>query len=229
MYTDSTTTIFPRFPDTLPYVYTRGHSTQRFPTLPSPSFYPKHTARMSVIPVLEPGLAERARISTINLDNYQGDPESPPLSPLSSHQIAAYQKMISKTDFTQQKRTLATVPPYGTMVGENPMTIAATSRGETVLTVCMNAFEDQLHTILEDIHSYPTTCLKELEFFMTKWDVKPRVRVDTLEDPVDKMIAQFRQVCGHAVFRARDAQEKAQEKRLEVFENVVQQIRCNSY
>ncbi|GKA73471.1 hypothetical protein Tco_0779773 [Tanacetum coccineum] len=99
-YTNNTTTIFPRFPDTLPYVYTRCHSTQRFPTLPSPSFYARRTARMSVIPVLEPGLAERARISAINLDDYQDDPESPPPSRLSSHQIAAYQKMISKTDFT---------------------------------------------------------------------------------------------------------------------------------
>ncbi|GJZ88703.1 hypothetical protein Tco_0660485 [Tanacetum coccineum] len=94
-YTDSTTTIFPRFPDTLPYVYTRGHSTQRFPTLPSPSFYPRRTARMSVIPVLEPSLAERARISAINLDDYQDDPESPPPSPPSLHQISTYQKMIS--------------------------------------------------------------------------------------------------------------------------------------
>ncbi|GJS22546.1 hypothetical protein Tco_0451178 [Tanacetum coccineum] len=110
------------------------------------------------------------------------------------------------------------------MVEENPMTIVVTSRGEIVLTICMNRLEDQLHTILEDMHSYPTTCLKELEFFMTNWDVKPRVRVDTLEDPVDEMIARFRQGCEHADFPARDAQEKAQEKRLEAFENVVQQI-----
>ncbi|GKA04466.1 hypothetical protein Tco_0683586 [Tanacetum coccineum] len=135
---------------------------------------------MSVIPVFEPGLAERARIYAINLNDYQDDPESPPPSPLSSHQIAAYQKMISKIDFTQQERTLATVLPYGTM--------------------------DQLHTILEDMHIYPATCLEELELFMTKWDVKPRVRVDTLEDPVDETIARFRQVCEHADFHAKDAQ-----------------------
>ncbi|GKD45596.1 hypothetical protein Tco_1270241, partial [Tanacetum coccineum] len=86
-YTDSTTTIFPRFPNTLPYVYTRSHSTQRFPTLPSPSFYPRRTASLSVIPVLETGLAERARIFAINFDDYQDDPESPPPS---SHQISTY-------------------------------------------------------------------------------------------------------------------------------------------
>ncbi|GJZ78543.1 hypothetical protein Tco_0643380 [Tanacetum coccineum] len=83
----------------------------------------------------------------------------------------------------------------------------------------MNLLEDQLHTILEDMHNYLVTCLEELEFFMTKWGVKPRVRVDTLEDPVDEMIARFRQVFRHADFHARDAQEKAQEKRLEAFEN----------
>ncbi|GJV82173.1 hypothetical protein Tco_1518043 [Tanacetum coccineum] len=65
------------------------------------------------------------------------------------------------------------------------------------------------------MHNYPATYLKELEFFITKWDVKPQVRVDTLEDPVDEMIARFRQVFDHVDFRARDAQEKAQEKRLE--------------
>ncbi|GKC40570.1 reverse transcriptase domain-containing protein [Tanacetum coccineum] len=132
---------------------------------------------MSVIPVLEPGLTECARIFAINLDDYQDDPESPPPSPLSLPQIAAYQKMISEIDFTH----------------------------------------------------YPATYLEELEFYMTKWDVKPRVRVDTLEDPVDEMITQFRQVCEHADFHARYAQEKAQEKRLKAFENVVQQIRPMYY
>ncbi|GJS22545.1 hypothetical protein Tco_0451177 [Tanacetum coccineum] len=89
-YTDSITTIFPRFPNTLRYVYTRGHSTERFPTSPSPSFYPRRTARMSVIPVLETSFAECAIISAINLDDYQDDPESPPPSPPSAHQIVTY-------------------------------------------------------------------------------------------------------------------------------------------
>ncbi|GKA65311.1 reverse transcriptase domain-containing protein [Tanacetum coccineum] len=75
-----------RYPDTLPYVYTKGHSTPRFSTLPpSLSFYPtsRRTARMSVIPVIDPDLVERARIAAFNLDDYQDDPESPPPSPLS--------------------------------------------------------------------------------------------------------------------------------------------------
>ncbi|GJW34960.1 hypothetical protein Tco_0057880 [Tanacetum coccineum] len=55
---------YTRYPDILPYVYTRGHSTPRFSTLPPPlSSYPtsRRTARMS------------------------DDPESPPPSPLSPY------------------------------------------------------------------------------------------------------------------------------------------------
>ncbi|GKA11188.1 hypothetical protein Tco_0690621, partial [Tanacetum coccineum] len=140
MHSDDTTTIFPRYPDTLLYVYTRNHSTLRFSTLPpSLSFYPTsgRTARMSVIPVIEPDLAERARIAAFNLDDYQDDPESPPPSPLSPHLFAAYQKMIAEADLTKRERTLITVPPYGTEVGKSSVSTAATSQGETALTVCM--------------------------------------------------------------------------------------------
>ncbi|GKA38093.1 hypothetical protein Tco_0724658 [Tanacetum coccineum] len=101
IHSNGTTPIFPRYPDTLPYVYTRCHPTLRFSTLLPPlSSYPtcRHTARMSVIPVVEPDLAEHARIATFNLDDYQDDPESPPPSPLSPYLFVAYQKMISEAD-----------------------------------------------------------------------------------------------------------------------------------
>ncbi|GJR71755.1 hypothetical protein Tco_0084120, partial [Tanacetum coccineum] len=78
IHSNGTTLIFPRYPDTLPYVYTRGHSTPRFSTLPPPlSSYPtsRRIARVSVIPVIEPELAKRARIGAFNLDDYQDDPE----------------------------------------------------------------------------------------------------------------------------------------------------------
>ncbi|GKD66441.1 hypothetical protein Tco_1308549 [Tanacetum coccineum] len=65
---------------------------------------------------------------------------------------------------------------------------------------------------------------QELEAFMTLWDVKPRVRVDTLEDPIGELIARFRQVCERTESHARDAQEEAQERRLEALEEVVQRI-----
>ncbi|GKC82294.1 hypothetical protein Tco_1138011 [Tanacetum coccineum] len=104
---------------------------------------------MSVIPVIEPDLAEQARITAFNLDDYQDDLEA-----------------------------LITVPPYGTEVGESSVSAAITSRGETALTVCMTCLRGQLHTTLEDMDSYLATCLKELAVFMTKWDVKPRVEID---------------------------------------------------
>ncbi|GJT54457.1 hypothetical protein Tco_0989511 [Tanacetum coccineum] len=216
IHSNGTTLIFPRYPDTLPYVYTRGHSTLRFSTLPPPlSSYPtsRRTARMSVIPVIEPDLAERARIAAFNLDDYQDDPESPPPSPLSPYLFAAYQKMIAEADLTKRERALITVPPYGTEVGESYVSAAATSRGETALTMCMTRLRGQLHTTLEDMESYPAACLEELAVFMTKWDVKPRVEIDQwetlLEDPIDELITQFRQVCEDAEIRSRDAQEEA--------------------
>ncbi|GKC38724.1 hypothetical protein Tco_1051108 [Tanacetum coccineum] len=205
-HSDGTTIMFPRYPDTLPYVYTRGHSTLRFSTLPpSLSFYPtsRRTARMSVIPFIEPDLAERARIAAFNLDDYQDDPESPPPSPLSPYVFAAYQKMIAEADLTKRERALITVPPYRTEVGESFMSAAITSRGETALTICMTRLRGQLHTTLKDMDIYPAACLEELAVFMTK------------------------QVCEDAEIYARDAQEEAQERRLEALENVVQQISLN--
>ncbi|GJZ97601.1 hypothetical protein Tco_0670054 [Tanacetum coccineum] len=119
MHFNGTTPIFPRYPDTLPYVYTQGHSTSRFYILPPPlSSYPtsRRTARICVIP---------------------DDPESPPPSPLSPYIFAAYQKMIAEAELTKRERALITVPPYGTEVGESYVSALATSRGETALTVCM--------------------------------------------------------------------------------------------
>ncbi|GJR10939.1 hypothetical protein Tco_0793591 [Tanacetum coccineum] len=49
------------------------------------------------------------------------------------------------------------------------------------------------------------------------------------KDPIDELITRFRQVCEDVEVHAKDAQEEAQEKRLEALENVVQQIRRNNY
>nr|GEX69250.1 Gag-Pol polyprotein [Tanacetum cinerariifolium] len=122
--------------DTLPYVYTRSHTTRRSSTLPSslPPHPTRRTAHMSVIPVIKPNLAKRARISVFNLANYQDDPESPPPSP---YQIAAYQKMLAEIDPTKRERALISVSPYGTKIRENSVSVAATSLGETALIVYM--------------------------------------------------------------------------------------------
>ncbi|GJV61273.1 hypothetical protein Tco_1467373, partial [Tanacetum coccineum] len=81
--------------------------------LPSVSPFPptiRRTARIS-IPPIEPNLAERARIATINLDDYQHDPVTPPPSPSSPFLMAAYQRMISETDPAQREEALTA---YGT-------------------------------------------------------------------------------------------------------------------
>ncbi|GJU83494.1 putative reverse transcriptase domain-containing protein [Tanacetum coccineum] len=171
-----------QFKSKYPHLFAKSQSpTTRSPNLGLlvlPSVLPnpptiRRTARIS-IPPIEPNLAKRARISAINLDNFQLDPITPPPSPSSPFTMAAYQGMITETDPTQREEAL--------------------------------------------------TETEELEAFMTLWDVKPRVRVDTLEDPIGELIARFRQVCERTESHARDAQEEAQERRLEALEEVVQRI-----
>ncbi|GJQ95937.1 hypothetical protein Tco_0007076, partial [Tanacetum coccineum] len=155
------------------------------------------TAHIS-IPLIEPNLAEHARISTINLDDYQLDPVTPPPSPSSLFTMAAYQQMIAKTDPTQREEAL-------TKTGQNSVPVP-----ETALTVCTTRLRGQLHTILEDIDRYPNACLEKLEAFMTLWDVKPRVKESSLETLLmDELITQLRQMCEDAKDRASNAQEEA--------------------
>ncbi|GKA55053.1 hypothetical protein Tco_0754002, partial [Tanacetum coccineum] len=176
----------------------------------------RRTARIS-IPPIEPNLAERARIATINLDDYQHDPVTSPPSPSSPFSMAAYQRMIFETDPTQREEALTA---YGTGIGQNLVPIP-----ETALTVCTTRLRGQLHTILEDMDRYPNTCLEELEAFMTLWDVKPRVEENSLETlSVDELITQLRQMCEDAEDRASNAQEEVRQKRKEVLEEVIQRI-----
>ncbi|GKD56854.1 hypothetical protein Tco_1290241 [Tanacetum coccineum] len=153
---------------------------------------------MPVLPI-EPNLAERARISAINLDDYQLDPVTSPSSPSSPFSMAAYQWMIAETDPTQREEALTA---YGTETGQG-----------SVL----------------DMDHYPNTCLEELEAFMTLWDVKPRVKESSLEKlSVDELITQLRQVCEDAEDHATNAQEEARKKRKEALEEVVQRIYHNN-
>ncbi|GKE76695.1 hypothetical protein Tco_1542815 [Tanacetum coccineum] len=101
-HTDNTTLILPRLPDTLLQVYQKRCPTLRLLILPSVlsfSLTIRRTARISILPI-EPNLAERARISAINLDDYQLDSLTPPPSPSSPFSMAAYQRMIAGTDPT---------------------------------------------------------------------------------------------------------------------------------
>ncbi|GJV38447.1 hypothetical protein Tco_1410924 [Tanacetum coccineum] len=161
----------------------------------------RRTARISAIPAIEPSLAERARIAAINLDDYQ-----------------------------HREGALTATPPYEIENERRSVPTAATSQEETALTICTTRLRGQLRSILEDMDSYSAACLEELADLMTLWNVEPRVEVNQWETPsMDELITHFRQTCKDAEDRARDAQEKAQEKRLEAFEDVVQQIRRSNY
>ncbi|GJT55288.1 hypothetical protein Tco_0990342 [Tanacetum coccineum] len=204
-HTDNTTLIPPRLPDTLPQVYHRRSPTLGLLILPSVLPFPltiRCTARMSVLPI-EPNLAERVRISAINLDDYQLDPITPPPSPLSPFSMAAYQQMIAEMDPTRREEALTA---YGTKTSQSLVLVL-----KTVLTVCMTCLRGQLHTILEDMeYRYLNACLEELEAFLTLWDVKPRVEESSLEMlSVDELITQLRQVCEDAEDHASNAQEEA--------------------
>ncbi|GJV79385.1 hypothetical protein Tco_1515255, partial [Tanacetum coccineum] len=192
-HTDNTTLVPPRLPDTLPRVYHRRRPTLGLLILPSVSPFPptiRRTARIS-IPPIEPNLAERARISTINLNDYQLGLVTPPPSPSSPFTMAAYQWMIAETDPTQREEAL-------TETGQNLVPIP-----ETALTVCTTRLRGQLHTILEDMDHYPNACLEELEAFLSLLDVKPRVEESLLETlSVDELITQLRRVCEDAEDRA---------------------------
>ncbi|GKD41715.1 hypothetical protein Tco_1261922 [Tanacetum coccineum] len=218
-HTDNTTLVPPRLPDTLPQVYHRRRPTLGLLILPSVSpFSPtiRCNARISFLPI-EENLAERARISAINLDDYQLDPLTPPPSPLSLFSMAAYQRMIAETDPTQREEALTA---HGMETGQNSVPVL-----ETALTVCTMRLRGQLHTILEDMDRYLNACLEELEAFMTLWDVKPRVEESSLETlSMDGLITQLRQICEDAEDRASNAQEEARQKRKEALEEVVQQI-----
>ncbi|GKF13238.1 hypothetical protein Tco_0054700 [Tanacetum coccineum] len=127
----------------------------------------RHTDNTTLVPLRLPdtlvqlNLAERARISAINLDDYQLDPITPPPSPSYPFLMAAYQRMIAETDPTQREEALTT---YGTETGQSSVPVP-----ETALTVCMTRLRGQLHTILEDMDRYPNACLEELEAFLTLW------------------------------------------------------------
>ncbi|GJX27423.1 hypothetical protein Tco_0233719 [Tanacetum coccineum] len=105
---DNTTLVPPRLPDTLPQVYHRRRPTLGLLILPSVSPFPptiRRTARIS-IPPIEPNLTERAKISAINLDDYQLDHATPPPSPSSPFTMATYQWMIAEMDPTRREEAL---------------------------------------------------------------------------------------------------------------------------
>ncbi|GKB06921.1 hypothetical protein Tco_0835154 [Tanacetum coccineum] len=144
-HTDNTTLVPPRLPDTLLQVYHRRRPTLGLLILPPVSPFPptiRRTARISVLPI-EPNLAERARISAINLDDYQLDPLTPPPSPLSLFSMAAYQRMTAETDPTQREEALTV---YGMETGQSSVPIPET----TLIDVKPRVEESLLETLYVD-------------------------------------------------------------------------------
>ncbi|GKE72760.1 hypothetical protein Tco_1534801, partial [Tanacetum coccineum] len=193
-HTDNTTLVPPRLPDTLPQVYHKRCPNLGLLILPSVSpFSPtiRRTARISFLPTIKLNIAERARISAVNLDDYQLDHVTPPPLPSSLFTMAAYQRMIDETDPTQGEEALTA---YGMETGQNSVPVH-----KTALTVCTTCLRGQLHTFLKDMDHYPNSYLEELEAFMTLWDVKPQVEECSLEAlSVDELIAQLRKMCEDA-------------------------------
>ncbi|GJR61168.1 hypothetical protein Tco_1503330 [Tanacetum coccineum] len=107
-------------------MYYRRRPTLGLLILPSVSpFSPtiRRTARIS-IPPIEPNFTERARISAINLDDYQLDHVTPPPSPSSPFKMAAYQRMIAEMDPTQREEALTV---YGIETGQNSVPVLETA------------------------------------------------------------------------------------------------------
>ncbi|GJW40652.1 hypothetical protein Tco_0066497 [Tanacetum coccineum] len=107
-HTDNTILVPPRLPDILSQVYHRRRPTLGLLVFPSVLPIPltiRHATRIS-IPPIEQNLAKRARISAINLDDYQLDPVTLPPSPSSPFTMAAYQRMIAEIDPIQREEAL---------------------------------------------------------------------------------------------------------------------------
>ncbi|GJZ59833.1 reverse transcriptase domain-containing protein [Tanacetum coccineum] len=109
---------------------------------------------------IKPNLVECARISAINLDDYQLDPVTPPPSPSSPFTMAAYQRMITETDPTRERKLLT----------ENWSEFDACTCGQP-LTVCTMAFRGSCIPFLRDLDRYQSL-FRGVEAFMTLWDVK---------------------------------------------------------
>ncbi|GKG39217.1 hypothetical protein Tco_0463362, partial [Tanacetum coccineum] len=91
----------PRLPDILPHVYHRRRPALELLVLPQ-------------------NLAERARISAINLVDYQIDPLTPPPSHSYPFSMAAYQQMTAGTDPTKKEEALTV---YEIETGQNSVPV----------------------------------------------------------------------------------------------------------
>ncbi|GJV68342.1 retrovirus-related pol polyprotein from transposon TNT 1-94 [Tanacetum coccineum] len=178
-HTENTTLVPPRFPDTLLQVYHRIRPTLGLLILPSVSPFPltiRHTARIS-IPPIKPNLAERARISAINLDDYQLDSVTPPPSPSSLFTMAVYQQMIAKTDPTQREEALIETGQNLVPAPETALTDAE-DRASNAQEEARQKRKEALEEVVQQIYHSEVTndkscsknCLKNYEALKKQYD-----------------------------------------------------------
>ncbi|GJT79275.1 ribonuclease H-like domain-containing protein [Tanacetum coccineum] len=120
----------------------------------------RRTARIS-IPPIESNLAERARISAINLDDYQFDPLTPPPSPSSPFTMAAYQRMISKMDPIQREEALTEteeLEAFMTLWDVKPRV-----KESSLETLSMDKLITQLRQMCEDVEDRASNAQKEAQ------------------------------------------------------------------
>ncbi|GKB65147.1 hypothetical protein Tco_0921333 [Tanacetum coccineum] len=115
---------------------------------------------------------EHARIASINLDDYQHVPVTPPPSPSFPPRMPALQRMIANKSHPPKEKSSNYCPTH-TVDGEM----------DEIVPYCCNP------TISL------TTCLEELADLMTLWNVESQVEVDQWETPsMDELITHFRQI-----------------------------------
>ncbi|GKC67074.1 hypothetical protein Tco_1099672, partial [Tanacetum coccineum] len=134
----------------------------------------RRTARISVLPI-EPNLAERARNSAINLDDYQLDP-----TPTQREEaLTAYG--------TETGQGLVTVP-------EIALTVCMTRlRGQ--LHTILEDMNHYLNACLEELEALMTLWDLEPQDEVNSWETPS----------LDELITQLRQVCEDAEDRASNA------------------------
>ncbi|GJW99240.1 hypothetical protein Tco_0181048 [Tanacetum coccineum] len=130
----------------------KARSYRELDIVPSVLLFPPtigRTARISVLPDIEPNLAEHARISAINLDDYQLDLVTPPPSPSSPHSDAAYQRMIVATYPALRKEALTA---YGMETGQGSVLVPETDVKPRVEESSLEALSvDELITQLRQV------------------------------------------------------------------------------
>ncbi|GKE96415.1 hypothetical protein Tco_1581270, partial [Tanacetum coccineum] len=110
-----------------------------------------------------PNLAEHARISAINLDDYQLDHVTPPPLPSSPFTMAVYQRMIAEMDPTQREEALKETGQNSVPVLETALTDVKPRVEENSLeTLSVDELITQLRQMCEDAENHASNAQEEV-------------------------------------------------------------------